>query len=195
LVAGAGGSLGGPLCVSTNSGATWHVCKVTPQEWCAVASSWDGQRLLAGFQFGGAIGHFYTSADYGSSWTWLNLPTNASRSWDSPVIAASADGQKFAIGFTSVDSDAPVLVYHWPPPTLNIGLTNVPATRQPAVILSWQGWATNYGLQFNRDLGGVNWEAVTNPPTLVYDQSGQSGVCHVVLPLTNVNGYYRLAAP
>lgn len=190
----------GVMYVSTNSGASWFVASVPSYNWWSIASSPDGRRLLAGFQFGGANGHFYFSADSGNTWSPLAMPTNASKSWDYPIVAAASAGEKFAAAFASLQADAPVYLYNWPllpSPELKIALTNASQSRigQISIALSWPWWATNFALQQNSDIETSNWSPVTNRTTLVSNQVTQTSFYQVIIPATNNCCFYRLQIP
>jgi len=87
LIAAAGGPGDGHLYTSTNSGADWMQASNAPvANWYSVASSADGNQLLACSYFGGNV---YLSTNAGVNWTQTSLPTN---DWNS--VASSADGTK-----------------------------------------------------------------------------------------------------
>ena len=74
----------GPICISTNSGNTWTQTSAPVTNWCSVASSASGSKLLAG-TFGGPA---YLSTNSGDAWIQqTNLP---SARWT--TMATSADG-------------------------------------------------------------------------------------------------------
>ena len=84
-------SVSSVIWVSTNSGTSWLSNNVTGvTEWSAVASSADGNKLLAAdgsdFSYPGLI---YISTNWGITWSPTSAPTN---SWTS--VASSADGTK-----------------------------------------------------------------------------------------------------
>jgi len=87
LVAAAGGSTNGPIFTSTNSGVNWAEATNAPlARWYSVASSADGNVLMACAYFGGNV---YLSTDGGVTWVKTSLPTN---NWNS--VAESADGTR-----------------------------------------------------------------------------------------------------
>ena len=64
---------GGGIYTSTNAGATWAQAQNAPYGvWYAIASSWDGSRLVA--VSGGAERFVYTSPDAGQTWVSNNVP-------------------------------------------------------------------------------------------------------------------------
>jgi len=75
----------GSILTSTNSGATWK--GGTSEYWSSVASSADGNKLVAAVKGGG----IYTSTNSGATWT---LTSAANASWT--CVASSADGTKLA---------------------------------------------------------------------------------------------------
>lgn len=102
-------TLGGTIFTSTNSGADWIATSAPVGNWSSVASSVDGDRLVACDALGGGI---YVSKDFGINWELTDAPSN---NWYS--VACSTDGRKLVavagglppdIGpiFTSVDSGA-----------------------------------------------------------------------------------------
>jgi hypothetical protein len=79
--------IGGLICVSTNSGATWvQTVAMTNSAagWWWVASSADGTKLAAV-----DLNHVFTSVDSGMTWTQTSAPF---AEWS--FIASSADGKK-----------------------------------------------------------------------------------------------------
>jgi hypothetical protein len=83
LIAGVNG---GPLYLSTNSGATWTITITTNESWGSVASSADGTHLFAASSFD--PGGLYISTNSGGTWQPVNLPDLY---WGS--VASSADGR------------------------------------------------------------------------------------------------------
>jgi len=77
----------GTIYTSTNSGISWTQTSAPILSWISVASSADGNRLVAIVNSGG----IYTSTDSGVTWTQTSAPYAA---WNS--VASSADGIKLA---------------------------------------------------------------------------------------------------
>ena len=124
---------GGPIIISTNSGATWAIATGAPTNglWETVACSADGSEMIAA---GGGGGSFlfpiYTSPDMGVTWVSNNAPVI---NWQS--VASSADGTRLvaaaelnALIFTSTNSGAV-----W------TQATNAPKVRWFSVALSADG--------------------------------------------------------
>lgn len=88
-VAVAGENGGGPICASTNRGATWNVTQAPNNHWTGVACSADGTRILA------AGGLIYASTNAGATW----VPTSLTFLIGQPLcVACSADGEKLIAG-------------------------------------------------------------------------------------------------
>jgi hypothetical protein len=88
--AAVGGTAGGPIYTSTNSGTSWTAANAPIARWFCVTSSADGSKLAAGAfgdQPGGGI---YTSGDGGKNWTLTSAPSD--EGW--LAIASSADGTR-----------------------------------------------------------------------------------------------------
>jgi DNA-binding beta-propeller fold protein YncE len=87
LVAASGAYVNGPIFTSTNFGINWTLATNAPlARWYSVASSADGNKLMACAYFQGNV---YLSTDAGGTWTKTSLPTN---DWNS--VAESADGTR-----------------------------------------------------------------------------------------------------
>jgi hypothetical protein len=87
LIAAAGGPGDGDLYTSTNAGMTWIQASNAPlANWYSVASSADGNQLLACSYYSGNV---YISKNAGVNWVQTGLPTD---DWNS--VASSADGTK-----------------------------------------------------------------------------------------------------
>ncbi len=86
--------VGGTIITSTNSGTTWiQTSAPTNENWCSVASSSDGTKLVAGID----TGRIYISTNSGTTWTQTSAP---GAGWSS--VASSSDGTKLV----AVTSDA-----------------------------------------------------------------------------------------
>ncbi|HEX3717586.1 MAG TPA: hypothetical protein VH595_06435 [Verrucomicrobiae bacterium] len=81
-----GGSPGGPIYLSPNSGITWTQANVPSNYWTSVASSADGSKLIAAANYDSG-GGLYTSTNFGITW----MSNNLAPKW----VAASADGSEF----------------------------------------------------------------------------------------------------
>ncbi len=93
---------GSGIFVSRNSGATWKRTSAPQRDWRFIASSGDGNRLLA--TDGNDI---YASADSGETW---GLTTAPEADWNS--IASSRDGTKWVATTSPYDSGG---IYVWQP--------------------------------------------------------------------------------
>jgi len=171
----------GIIYTSTNWGYTW-VSNSTPlsyNPWFGVASSADGNRLVAVGQDGG--GAIFTSTNSGIIWTPNSVPI---ANWLS--VASSADGTKLAVaGVVGTFSGA---IYTWqstPTPQLNSSLTN------GNLALSWLIPSTNFVLQRSSDLTTTNWSTVTNTSILNFTNL----LYQVSLPASGGNAFFRLATP
>ena len=82
-----------PIFVSTNQGLTWLSNSVSGMPGGTIACSADGSRLMML-----TTGFFYSSTNSGVTWTFKTHVGAANR--NSP-IAASADGRKLAVAFSS----------------------------------------------------------------------------------------------
>ncbi|HKW27919.1 MAG TPA: hypothetical protein VJT54_01175 [Verrucomicrobiae bacterium] len=208
----------GIIYTSTNSGATWVFHSVPNMFWNSIASSADGQKLVAGNNNGISFS-IYTSSDSGINWTSNNVPAGAY-----PIVASSADGSTLmeAIPTTgniyiSRDSgiswtSAAAPDRYWGAIACSAdgsrltavvrggGIWTSQTTPEPSLnitptngnlILSWIIPSTDFVLQQNPDLTTTNWTDETNPPVLNLTNLQEE----VTLPLTNDSGFYRLATP
>jgi hypothetical protein len=170
--------------VSTNSGTTWNLTSLPQAAWGFVASSADGQTLMAasglGTEYSAPPGPLYISTNSGASWT-----TNASENWTG--VACSADGGALlavAASDANLDGDSGA-IYSFrsvQSPLLN--------TKPSAgnLQLSWLIPSTDFVLEQSADLN--NWTSLTNRscfnPTNLEDE--------IMVSPTNSAGFYRLAA-
>src|SRR5205814_872554 len=70
-------SPGGPIYISTNSGANWMPSSAPTTNWTSVASSADGTKLVAAAGgLDGPAGAIYLSADGGRNWTASSAPVD-----------------------------------------------------------------------------------------------------------------------
>ena len=178
----------GGITISTNAGATWALSGAPYTGYQAVASSWDGNRLVA-VSPGWRI---VTSTDGGSTWTQSNSPGSgwwsvcssangstllAGVSYGSDSIYSSSDS-----GATWIPNSAPTSVQwkalassadgnklfaainnggiytYQSAPALTITGSNNHS------VVSWPASATGYALQQNPHLPPANWVTVTNVP-------------------------------
>ena len=177
------------LYTSTNGGATWTATN-SPGEswktnispgliWSGVASSADGDKLVAVSQ--GGSSPIFTSTNYGVTWI-SNTSPNAL--W--MAVASSADGAKLAaISWDNGDSYQHVCTSQsTPSPQLNLAPTN-------GIKLSWIVPSTKFVVQWSSDLSAGNWQNVTNGPVLnltnLQDEVSLTG--------TNQCGFFRLKTP
>jgi hypothetical protein len=81
---------GVPLCISTNSGATWEQSSAPDLFWSSVACSADGTKLMATALDAYSTGGIFISTNSGATWTKTSAPDDVL--WAS--IACSVDGTK-----------------------------------------------------------------------------------------------------
>lgn len=161
---------GGPICISTDSGATWTVSSAPNTNWQAVASSADGTRLVAAIN-GGSI---YTSADSGATWTSNNIPN---KSWN--TVTSSADGCLLtAISIFNYSYTLQIT----PHPLLKL------AASSSNLAFSWIKPSTNFVLQQCVNLNAGSWATLTNEKTLNLSNLQYQ----VRLSSTNSSGFFRL---
>ena len=95
----------GPICTSSDSGATWTPTGAPSKDWSSVASSADGTKLVAAGPPGyGEVRSIYTSIDSGATWTPTTAPSNR---WT--CIASSTDGVNLVAGSGPYSGDG--LIY------------------------------------------------------------------------------------
>jgi photosystem II stability/assembly factor-like uncharacterized protein len=169
--------------ISTNSGDSWNLTSAPNNPWLAVASSGDGNTLLAVPNEDSSPYPIYVSTNAGTTWTTNNSPNLI---WES--VACSADGGKlFAAAFGDTISDPNSgSIYRSrsvQPPLMDIAAGN------GDLLLSWLVPSTNFVLQESPDLS--EWTEVTNAPVL--------NLCNlqnqVSLSSTNQMNFYRLSTP
>jgi photosystem II stability/assembly factor-like uncharacterized protein len=204
----------GIIYTSTNSGATWVSNSVPNMFWNSIASSADGQKLVAGNNNGISYS-IYTSNDSGITWTSNNVPAEAY-----PIVASSADGSTLievmippAAGNIYISRDSGI---NWIPTSApdkswraiassadgsrlvaavsGGGIWTAQTTPSPRLnvalsndfVISWVIPSTNFVLQQSSDLS--SWKKVTNTPILNLTNLEDQ----VFLPLPASNSFYRL---
>jgi len=158
---------------SADWGATWTKANVPVKNWSSVASSADGNRLVA------VSDGIYISTNAGVNWIDSHAPA---ASWTS--VASSADGSQLvaAAGGPSASGG----IFRWqsgPPPALGI----TPAS--DGAVISWPASAIGFGLQENPDLTSTNWVDVTTIPAVTNQQS------EVIVKISDGARFYRLKHP
>jgi hypothetical protein len=184
----------------------------TTKNWNAVASSADGNKLVAADHNSRLI---YTSTNSGASWIATSAP-NAN--WQ--AVASSADGSKLVAvvwqgsiysstdsGATWTTNNAPSSqwtsvataadgnkmvavidgggVYTWKSPTQSIPTLNIVRSGD-GVLISWPFFMADYALEQSADLKTTNWTADATIPIITNMQ------CQVNLTITNGSRFYRL---
>ena len=83
--------------LSTDAGLTWQPSGSPVTNWFRIASSADGNKLVACGGLSDANGSFvYTSSDAGAVWKVANTPSTVSK-WEWADLASSADGNKLVV--------------------------------------------------------------------------------------------------
>ena len=161
----------GPIYTSADSGNTWTMTSAPSNHWQSVASSADGNTLVAAV----SSGLIYTSTNSGTTWIPADAPgTN----WQD--VACSEDGSKL---FAVVNGGGIWTAQITPTPQLSVVSTNGNLT------LSWLVPSTNFVLQSSADLS--SWTDLTNQPTLNLTNLQNE----VFLPFSGSGGFYRLKTP
>jgi hypothetical protein len=173
----------GPIYTSANSGDTWTLTPAPGNSWSFVASSADGNTLLAAPFSLTTFYPIYLSTNSGDTWTTNNSPIWY---WDS--LAISADGGKlFAAAQSDTHFDAMSGMIYFSQSVQSPLISLAPMNG--SITLSWLAPSTNFVLQESSDL--FDWTDITNTPVLnlnnVEDQ--------VALSPTNNIGFYRLIMP
>ena len=168
--------------VSTNFGDTWNLAPTPAGRWNFVASSADGNTLLASPVFTQA-GFICLSTNSGATWSTNNSPLQ-----DWGALASSADGGKLvAAAAADVNDDVNSGIIYTSqsiqPPLVNLAPAN------GNLMLSWLVPSTNFVLEQSPDL--MNWLEVTNTPVLNLNNLQDE----VVFSPTNHTGFYRLTTP
>ena len=153
VVAIGGGTLSGPVCLSTNSGKDWNLTSAPVTVWAAVASSADSSQLVAAEGGTFLSGHIYLSTNWGATWTPTSAPfTN----WFS--LASSADGTKLVAAAGGNCSSGPIYVSADSGATWT--MTSAPVTNWISVVSSSDGsnlaaGSVFSGIYLSRDAGGT----------------------------------------
>jgi hypothetical protein len=212
------GTFGGPVCLSTNSGATWMLQTNLPAaRWTTMALSADGKILMAVTeQVGSGPGRIYASTNSGDVWTQVNAPTNQTYL----AFCSSADGTKIVAisyhlffystnsGNTWTSNSSPNLAAKWNSmassadgnklAVVDIGIYTTYSTPSPQLNLtassntlafSWLVPSTNFVLQQNLDMSSGSWVTLTSTPVLNLTNLQNQ----VTLSPSNSSGFFRLS--
>ena len=154
---------------------SWASNSLPNAEWYSVASSADGNTLLAATD----RGMLYVSTNSGTDW----VPTNSPYPYFGS--ASSADGKKlFAMGSTGLQGDLYTLQLT-PTPQLNLKVSS------GNLAFSWPVPSTKFVVQQNLDMTTTNWVTLTNVPVLNLTNLQHEAI---VSPAGS-SVYYRLATP
>jgi hypothetical protein len=156
----------GSIYTSTNSGNSWILASAPNNHWSSIASSADGNKLLAGSS------GIYTSGDSGITW---QLPGVPGGSW---YVASSADGNSLA----AADYDSG-LIYTWQLPSLSTLFSG------DTLAISWTTNQTGLALQQNSNLTTTNWTDVPLDSIIVTNRQYRFNVSP-----TNGNNFFQLGA-
>jgi hypothetical protein len=167
--------------ISTNSGNTWSLTPIPESYGLFVASSADGQTLMAGTGLPpgySASDSLFISTNFGASWA-----TNASENWTG--VACSADGGTlFAVASSDTNSDGNTGAIYKSQFVRSSLLNAAPSAGN--LQLSWLIPSTDFVLEQSPDL--ENWTPVTNTPVL----NPASLEDQILISPTNDAGFYRL---
>lgn len=169
---------------STNSGNTWSLASLPGSYWTYVASSADGQTLMAASGAEVAIastpGPLFISTNSGASWT-----TNTSENWAG--AACSADGGAlFAVAAsdTNLDGNSGAV---YKSQSIQRPLLNVAPVGSES-LLSWLISSTDFVPEQSADL--IRWTSMTNTPALNPANLQEQ----IPISPTNRAGFYRLVS-
>jgi photosystem II stability/assembly factor-like uncharacterized protein len=168
--------LDGGIFTSTNSGSTWSVTSAPNIPWRAIASSADGNVLVATENYGSA-GSIYTSTNAGLSWVSNDV---ASLHWNS--LAASADGSKFFATAAEPSSSVGPIYRFAATPAVGLTLQSLSGSG----ILSWTISSQPYTVEQSADLS--NWAKVAGSPAVDFNISRNE----LAVPLTGEKNFFRL---
>jgi hypothetical protein len=189
-----GGIMGtgyGSMFVTTNAGTTLLPTSVSPAAWSSIATSVDGNQLVAvvgGPSWSPTItGPIYTSADSGTNWTLTDAPTN--ECWTS--AASSADGRELVavsgVVITSGTSSRQGSIYIsqvTPSPVLDIYLSS------ENLVVSWIVPSLKFALNEATDPAKAAWAPVAVAPTINYSNLQYQ----VTIPKPQGTMFYRLVS-
>jgi photosystem II stability/assembly factor-like uncharacterized protein len=162
--------LDGGILTSTNSGNTWAVTTAPNIPWRGIASSADGNVLVAA-EYYGSDGSIFYSTDAGLTWVSNNLPN---LQWTS--LASSADGGKlFAAASGPIYSRVTA-----PEPRLNFEASNGNGT------VSWIIPSAPFTVQESADL--LNWGDSASTPVVNLDAMRDE----LSVPTTGEKKFFRL---
>jgi hypothetical protein len=172
----AAANISGPVYTSTNAGATWTLAGNAPSNWWqSVASSADGNKLVAAVGGSERTGLIYVSPDAGTTWTQAgNAPSNT---WQ--CVASSADGGKLvsvsqlvepAVGgsiFTSTNSGMTWTSNSVPSEPWSSVASSADGTKLMAVAYN-ESFSTGSGFSyaggiFNSTNSGATWTQTVGP--------------------------------
>jgi hypothetical protein len=208
---------GGPIFVSTNAGASWTTTSAPQEVWESVASSADGNKLVA---IENSYGGIYTSTNAGATWSLRNL-TSLYPHWNS--VASSADGCRLVVAgagkvifsadsgatwhdtganltspwvlaqpdglkFLGIQSGTGIQAMTWQ--IIPVPTLNISRAGKN-VVLSWPTNATGYTAQENANIPVNSWIGIDPSQTIVAGTNNS-----VTLPVsTDDNVFFRLSHP
>jgi hypothetical protein len=179
----------GSIYTSTNSGGTWVSNAAPVQNWQSIASSADGNKLVA-VAYGSPI---YTSLDSGATWTSNNTP-----GIDWQCVVSSADGSRLAAApepgnlYTSTNSGA-----KWVSNSVSSHWRSVAASADGEKLVAAVGGDGSNVLLATSTNSGVSWTA-SNIPGSFWSSVTASADGNKLAGTVLAGGiyvYYSLSAP
>ena len=141
----------GWIYTSTNFGVTWQITSAPNTNWCSVASSADGNKLIAAAYDSMQIysqSAVFMSTNSGATWTALNMPGPL---WGRIAIACSTNGNNLIVApgnfpgciYTSTDSGATWITNnapqtYWSSVASSADGCKLAAVTYPGLIYTWQ---------------------------------------------------------